>query len=246
VSVDAAKGMGMNSRQRLWSVELPLALPVVLAGVRIALVQTTAGAIIAALVGGGGLGRIVFYGLEQTAEDLVLVGVLPIGGTGLSAGHGGAWTGRDSRERRIRRARRAREGGGMIELERVTKRYADVAAVDDLSLVVEEGEFAILLGPSGCGKTTTLRSINRMVEIDHGAIRIDGVDIKERQPDDLRRHIGYGIQSVGLFPHMTVARNIGVVPRLLGWDDTKIAARVSELLEMVGLDPKEYARKKAP
>ncbi|MCE5203779.1 MAG: ABC transporter permease [Coriobacteriales bacterium] len=82
--VDAAKGMGMNSRQRLWSVELPLALPVVLAGVRIALVQTTAGAIIAALVGGGGLGRIVFYGLEQTAEDLVLVGVLPIVALGLS------------------------------------------------------------------------------------------------------------------------------------------------------------------
>ncbi|MEN6431042.1 MAG: ATP-binding cassette domain-containing protein [Coriobacteriales bacterium] len=132
----------------------------------------------------------------------------------------------------------------MIELEHVTKRYGDVAAVDDLSLVVKEGELAILLGPSGCGKTTTLRSINRMVEIDHGAIRIDGVDIKERQPDDLRRHIGYGIQSVGLFPHMTVARNIGVVPGLLGWDDTKIATRVRELLEMVGLDPKEYAHKK--
>ncbi|MHB1341700.1 MAG: ABC transporter ATP-binding protein [Coriobacteriia bacterium] len=132
----------------------------------------------------------------------------------------------------------------MIEISHITKRYGDAVAVDDLSLTIEEGEFAVLLGPSGCGKTTTLRSINRMVDIDEGVIRIAGTDIRDQHPDELRRHIGYGIQSVGLFPHMTVARNIAVVPRLLGWDTDRIAARVAELLEMVGLDAANYADKK--
>lgn len=132
----------------------------------------------------------------------------------------------------------------MIELSHVTKRYGDAVAVDDVSLTIAEGELAVLLGPSGCGKTTTLRSINRMVEIDGGVIKIAGTDIREQHPDELRRHIGYGIQSVGLFPHMTVARNISVVPRLLGWDAERVAARVTKLLEMVGLDPAMYAQKR--
>lgn len=132
----------------------------------------------------------------------------------------------------------------MIELSHVTKRYGETVAVDDLSLAINDGELAVLLGPSGCGKTTTLRAINRMVEIDSGSIMIAGTDIREQHPDELRRHIGYGIQSVGLFPHMTVARNISVVPRLLGWDADRVADRVTELLEMVGLDPKTYAHKR--
>ncbi len=132
----------------------------------------------------------------------------------------------------------------MIVLEHVTKRYNDELAVDDLTLEIAEGELAILLGPSGCGKTTTLRAINRMHDIDAGTILVDGINVMERSPDELRRHIGYVIQSVGLFPHMSVARNIGIVPRLLGWDGPRIEARVSELLELVGLDPAEYASKK--
>jgi len=132
----------------------------------------------------------------------------------------------------------------MIVLEHVTKRYGDTLAVDDLSLEIAKGELAVLLGRSGCGKTTTLRAINRMHDIDEGTITVDGVNVMERSPDELRRHIGYVIQSVGLFPHMTVARNIGVVPRLLGWDGARIEARVNELIELVGLDVSEHARKK--
>jgi osmoprotectant transport system ATP-binding protein len=123
----------------------------------------------------------------------------------------------------------------MIELRDVTKRYDGVPAIEDVSLTIERGELAILLGPSGCGKTTTLRAVNRMIEIDSGEVLLDGRPVTESSPDELRRHIGYAIQSVGLFPHMSVARNIATVPRLLGWDKQRIDARVAELLEMVGL-----------
>jgi osmoprotectant transport system ATP-binding protein len=132
----------------------------------------------------------------------------------------------------------------MIELRNVTKRYGDARAVDDLSLVIPEGELTILLGPSGCGKTTTLKAINRMIEIDAGEILVGGRPVTDRPAEELRRHIGYAIQSVGLFPNMTVARNIGTVPRLLGWDRERIARRVTEQLELVGLDPGVYADKK--
>jgi osmoprotectant transport system ATP-binding protein len=132
----------------------------------------------------------------------------------------------------------------VIRAEHVTKYYAEKTAVDDVSFEIAAGEFAVLLGPSGCGKTTTLRAINRMTDIDEGAIYVDGVNVLERQPDELRRHIGYVIQSIGLFPHMTIARNVATVPRLLGWDARRTMARVSELLELVGLDPGTYASKK--
>jgi osmoprotectant transport system ATP-binding protein len=132
----------------------------------------------------------------------------------------------------------------VIRLEHVTKRFAEKTAVDDVSLEVAAGEFAILLGPSGCGKTTTLRAINRMTDIDSGTIVIDGLNVLESKPDELRRRIGYVIQSIGLFPHMTVERNIATVPRLLGWKADRIAARVRELLELVGLDPATYATKR--
>ena len=96
----------------------------------------------------------------------------------------------------------------MIDLQSVTKEYPGLRAVDDLSFTVREGEFCVLIGPSGCGKSTTLRMINRLVHATKGTILIDGSDIRNSRPEELRRSIGYAIQSVGLFPHMTVAENI--------------------------------------
>ncbi len=113
----------------------------------------------------------------------------------------------------------------MIELRHVTKRYADKVAVNDLSLVVPEGEVAVLIGPSGCGKTTTLRMINRLIEPTSGQILVQGRDASELRPEELRRHIGYVIQSVGLFPHLTVAENVATVPKLLGWEAARTRRR---------------------
>ena len=131
----------------------------------------------------------------------------------------------------------------MITLEHVTKRYGDHVAVDDLTFEVADGDVAVLIGPSGCGKTTTLRMINRLIEPTSGRILIDGTDATTLAPEELRRHIGYAIQSVGLFPHLTVAENVATVPRLLGWKRPRIQARAAEMLELVGLDPKKYAEK---
>jgi osmoprotectant transport system ATP-binding protein len=131
----------------------------------------------------------------------------------------------------------------VITLEHVTKRYGDRNAVEDLTLEVPDGEVAVLIGPSGCGKTTTLRMVNRLIEPTSGRILIDGTDAASLRPEELRRHIGYAIQSVGLFPHLTVADNIATVPKLLGWKADKIAPRVTELLDLVGLDPGQYASK---
>ena len=128
----------------------------------------------------------------------------------------------------------------MIRLEGVTRSYGDKIAVDDLSLEVAEGEVCVLIGPSGCGKTTTLRMINRLIEPTGGRILVDGRDIMSMRPEELRRGLGYVIQSIGLFPHLTVEQNIGVVPRLLGWDRPRMAERAREMLELVGLDPEGY------
>jgi osmoprotectant transport system ATP-binding protein len=124
----------------------------------------------------------------------------------------------------------------MITLDHVTCRFGDFTAVDDLSLDIPEGAFCVLIGPSGCGKSTTLRLINRLIERSAGAIRVGGADIDGLNPEDLRRRMGYAIQSVGLFPHWTVARNIATVPTLLGWPRDRIAARVEELLDLLRLD----------
>jgi len=131
----------------------------------------------------------------------------------------------------------------VISLEHVVKRYGDRVAVDDLSLEIGAGELAVLVGPSGSGKTTTLRMVNRLVEPTSGTIRVDGRDTRTRDVTELRRSIGYVIQQVGLFPHLTVAENVATVPRLLGWDRARIRARVDELLELMGLPPAEYARR---
>ncbi|MDL2344742.1 ABC transporter ATP-binding protein [Deinococcus sp. MIMF12] len=128
----------------------------------------------------------------------------------------------------------------MIELQGVEKRYGNAPAVEDLTLTFPEGALCALLGPSGCGKTTTLRMINRLVEPSGGRVLLAGEDTRALRPEVLRRRIGYVIQHVGLFPHLTVAQNVATVPDLLGWDRQRTAARVDELLDLVGLDPGTY------
>src|ERR1051326_2003122 len=134
----------------------------------------------------------------------------------------------------------------MITLDHVSKGFAGGSnAVRDLSLEIPGGKTCVLIGPSGCGKTTTLRMINRLIEPDGGRILVDGVDTRQMDPVQLRLKMGYVIQQTGLFPHMTVADNVATVPRLWDWDSARIKARVDELLELVGLDPREY-RKRYP
>lgn len=128
----------------------------------------------------------------------------------------------------------------MINLEQVTKRFGPTTAVDALDLEIAAGEICVLVGPSGCGKSTTLRMINRLIEPTAGRIVIDGRDVTKVDPVGLRRGIGYVIQQVGLFPHLTVADNVATVPKLLGWARDRIEARVDELLTLVGLDPAVY------
>jgi osmoprotectant transport system ATP-binding protein len=129
----------------------------------------------------------------------------------------------------------------MIKLENVTKIYQDgTEAVKDLSLEINKGEFCILLGPSGCGKTTSMKMINRLIPLTSGKIYIDGVDIMKLNPNELRRGIGYAIQNIGLFPHLTVKENIATVPMLKKWPKARQHARAAELLELVGMDPEIF------
>jgi osmoprotectant transport system ATP-binding protein len=132
----------------------------------------------------------------------------------------------------------------MIRLDSVSKRFPDgTNAVTELSLEVPEGEISVLVGPSGCGKTTTLKMVNRLIEPTSGRIYLDDEDVTGVDPVGLRRRIGYVIQQVGLFPHQTIAANVGTVPRLLGWSRDRVTTRVNELLELVGLDPTTYRRR---
>ena len=128
-----------------------------------------------------------------------------------------------------------------VVFDKATKFYAGrpEPAVDDLSLTVPAGEICVLVGPSGSGKTTALKLVNRLIYLTEGEIRIDGTKIYDLDVTELRRSIGYVIQQVGLFPHMTVETNVGTVPRLLGWPKKLIRERTAELLELVGLDPRE-------
>ena len=123
-----------------------------------------------------------------------------------------------------------------IELKNVTKRFGNDVAVDKLNLQMEKGTITMLIGPSGCGKTTTMKMINRLVQLDEGEIKLEGTSVYDIDPVQLRRTIGYVIQEIGLFPHFTVYDNIATVPRLLKWDESKIKKRVEELLDMVTLD----------
>jgi osmoprotectant transport system ATP-binding protein len=125
--------------------------------------------------------------------------------------------------------------GPLIQLESVSKRYARVIALEAVSLTVAAGEFVALVGGSGSGKTTLLKTINGLVRPDAGRVLVEGRDVAAAEPHTLRRRIGYVFQEVGLFPHMTVAENIAVTPRLLGWDAGRQVRRVAELLELVAL-----------
>jgi len=130
----------------------------------------------------------------------------------------------------------------MIRLERLTKRFRGQAepAVEDLTMDVPSGEIVVLVGPSGCGKTTTMKLVNRIIEPTSGRIYLEGTDVTKADPDQLRRRIGYVIQQIGLFPHMTIADNIATVPRMLKWKEERIRNRVDELLDTVGMEPSRY------
>jgi osmoprotectant transport system ATP-binding protein len=130
-------------------------------------------------------------------------------------------------------------GASSVRYEGATKRYGDseALAVDHLTLEVPAGEICVLVGPSGCGKTTAMRMVNRTVEMTEGDILIGERSVREKDPAQLRREIGYVIQQIGLFPHRTIAENIGAVPQLLGWKKERTRARAAELLELIGLDP---------
>jgi osmoprotectant transport system ATP-binding protein len=119
----------------------------------------------------------------------------------------------------------------------VTKRFGATVAVDHVTLDIAGGSFVALVGASGSGKTTLLKLINRLADADSGVVRVDGRDVRDVSPPDLRRGVGYVFQGIGLFPHLSVAANIATVPRLLGWSAADIAARVDELLRLVDLDP---------
>jgi osmoprotectant transport system ATP-binding protein len=126
-----------------------------------------------------------------------------------------------------------------LELRDVAKRYPGQRepAITDLSLSVDAGEVCVLVGPSGCGKTTAMRLINRMIPLSGGDILLGGRSVLDREPNELRREIGYVIQQIGLFPHLTVTDNIATVPKLLGWDKARVVARVAELIELIGMEP---------
>lgn len=137
------------------------------------------------------------------------------------------------------------QGGVDLELDRVSKQYPgqQVAAVEEFSMRIDPGELIMFVGPSGCGKTTTMKMINRIIEPTSGSIRIGGNDVLSLDGNELRRHIGYVIQQIGLFPHFTIAENIATVPKLLGWSKARIAERVEELLTTVQLDPGVFANR---
>jgi osmoprotectant transport system ATP-binding protein len=132
-----------------------------------------------------------------------------------------------------------------IIFEHVTRTFpgASAPAINDISLEIEAGSLVVLFGPSGCGKTTLLKTVNRLYEHDSGRVLVEGREVRSFKVTDLRRHIGYVIQSTGLFPHMTVAKNIATVPEMLGWDKARIDHRVDDLLELVGLPPSQYCNR---
>ena len=129
----------------------------------------------------------------------------------------------------------------MIRFEHIRKLYEGAAAITDLNLDIQQGELVVLLGPSGSGKSTVLKMVNRMVSHEGGQILFKGKDINSFNVQDLRRRMGYAIQSVGLFPHRTVAHNIATVPKLLGWDAQRVQARTHELLKLLAMDAEQYA-----
>jgi osmoprotectant transport system ATP-binding protein len=138
-----------------------------------------------------------------------------------------------------------RSDAAEIVFDHVTKRYggSERPAVDDLSLTIPAGEICVLIGPSGGGKTTAMKLVNRLITLTDGDITIDGTSVMQMDPVELRRGIGYVIQQIGLFPHMTIEANVATVPKLVGWEKARTRERSRELLDLVGLDPGEYAKR---
>lgn len=133
----------------------------------------------------------------------------------------------------------------MIAFENVTKRYANnQVAVNAINLEIKKGEFFVIIGPSGCGKTTLLKMINRLIALSDGTIRINGKRISDYNIHELRWNIGYVLQQIALFPHMTIAENIAVVPEMKKWSAAQIQQRVQALLDMVGLEPDKYSKRR--
>jgi osmoprotectant transport system ATP-binding protein len=128
----------------------------------------------------------------------------------------------------------------VLRLVELGKGFGSTIVVDRLSLTIAHGERLVLLGGSGSGKTTSLKMVNRLIEPDSGRVELDGTDTAAMPPHELRRRIGYSFQQVGLFPHLTVAENVGITPRLLGWPADRIAVRVDELLDLVALEPRTF------
>jgi osmoprotectant transport system ATP-binding protein len=135
------------------------------------------------------------------------------------------------------------EAQSLVQFHNVTYSLPNATIISDLNLTVERGETLVLLGESGCGKTTTLKLINRLLTPSSGEVRVEGKSTTEWDPIELRRRIGYVIQEGGLFPHFTIARNVGLVPALSGWDDARTKERVREMLNLVGLDPDRFAER---
>jgi len=131
----------------------------------------------------------------------------------------------------------------MIEFHQVSKQFERRTVVDDLTLTIAQGEFTVFIGASGSGKSTTLKMINRLIEHDSGYIRFAGEEIRRFKPEEIRRRMGYAIQSIGLFPHWTVEQNIGTVPQLLKWPRTRIRERVTELLTLLHLEPEQFRQR---
>jgi len=131
----------------------------------------------------------------------------------------------------------------IVEFDNVSFTLSGTNIITDLNLIVERGETLVLLGESGCGKTTTLKLVNRLFEPSAGEVRVEGKTTTSWDPIELRRRIGYVIQEGGLFPHFTIARNVGLVPALAGWEQQRIDERVRELLSLVGLDPDRFAER---
>jgi len=248
--VDAARGMGFGRARLLFRVRLPLAWPVILSGIRVSTQITIGIAAIGAYVKGPGLGNEIFDGLGRFGSvnslNQVLTGTLGIMVLALLFDLAFVVIGKLTTRRRPRvRAAAAPAasggaagmGGETIELREVGKHYPGraVPAVENLTMRIPAGEIVVLTGPSGCGKTTTMRMINRLVEPTSGVVTIGGTDVSALDLDEHRRNTGYVIQQIGLFPHLRVDANIGVVPRLLGWTRRRIADRVRELLDVVGL-----------
>ncbi|WP_410598496.1 ABC transporter permease subunit [Amycolatopsis sp. lyj-90] len=248
--VDAARGMGFGRTRLLFRVRLPLAWPVILSGIRVSTQITIGIAAIGAYVKGPGLGNEIFDGLGRFGSvnslNQVLTGTLGIMVLALLFDLAFVVVGKLTTRRRPRALRAATsaapggvagKGGETIELRDVGKLYPGraVPAVESLTMRIPAGEIVVLTGPSGCGKTTTMRMINRLVEPTAGVVTIGGTDVSALDLDEHRRNTGYVIQQIGLFPHLRVDANIGVVPRLLGWTRRRVSDRVRELLDVVGL-----------